>query len=133
MAAKADPRLYGNAGVADGLDPKLPLQITEKDHRYRNASACECHDCGFEIAKGEAMVVSAIQCLRGVHGKSHRYNIHEACYAIVGRVVMLLGKEATHTFEGRPSLRDLWKQHHVTIKKGSKELYEMLLKGLGKP
>lgn len=132
-APRQDPRLYGKAGVADGLSAKTPLTITEKDHPHRCAGDTECHDCGNLIAKGEPMIVSAVDCTQGTKGKSHRYQIHQACYGIVGRVVMLLGKNATHSFEGRPSLRELWKQNHEVIRQRDKNLADTLEKGLGKP
>lgn len=130
---RSDPKLYGKGGVAAGLNPKAPLTITEKDHRHRAVSECECHDCGNLIAKGEPHVVSAVECTQGMRGKSHRYNVHEACYGIVGRVVLALGKEATHSFEGRPSLLDLWRLHHVEIARRDKELAKTLEAAFGKP
>lgn len=132
MAVRTDPRLYGKAGVADGLNPKAPLQISERDHRHRSASEVECYDCGHLIAKGEPMVVSAVEATQGMKGKSHRYNIHLACYDVVGRVVMVLGKDATHSFEGRPSLLDLWRLHHVEIRRRDGELAKLLEGAFGK-
>jgi hypothetical protein len=132
-AQRHDPRLYGKAGVADGLDPKAPLQVTEKGHPHRCASETECYDCGNLIAKGEAMVVSNIEAVQGLKGKSHRYQIHLACYEVVGQVINLVGKAETHSFEGRPSLVELWRQHHALIRQRDKDLAAKLEKGLGKP
>lgn len=131
--ARQDPRLYGKAGVADGLNPKAPLMVTERDHPHRSAAETECHDCGHLIAKGEPMIVSAVDCTQGTKGRSHRYQIHQACYGIVGRVILVLGKDACHSFDGRPSLRELWAKHHEAIRKRDKQLADTLEKGLGKP
>lgn len=132
-AARQDPRLYGKAGVADGLNPKAPLVITEKPHQHRCASETECYDCGNLIAKGEPMVVSALDITQGMKGKAPRYNIHLACYDVVGRVVIALGKDATHSFEGRPKLGDLWRLHHVELRRRDKALADMLEGVFGKP
>jgi len=132
-APRHDPRLYGTGGVADGLDPRAPLRVTEKPHQHRSASECECYDCGNLIAKGEPIVISALECTQGTKGKTYRYNVHLACYDVVGRVVLALGKDATHSFDGRPNLRDLWAAHHADIRKADKELAAQLEQGLGKP
>lgn len=132
MAARQDPKLYGNAGVS-GLNPKAPLTITEKDHRHKSVTECECHDCGNLIAKGEPMVVSAVECTQGVRGKSHRYNIHIPCYDVVGRVVIALGKDATHGFDGRPGLRELWAKHHEELRRRDKALADQLAAAFGAP
>ena len=129
---KLDKHLYSKAGVS-GLDPKTPLKIEEKHHAHRSASDCECHDCGRLLVKGEPMVVSSIECTQGVKGRTHRYEVHLACYDVVGEVVNALGKDATHTWEGRPPLSQLWAEHHKAIRKADKALAAKLEAGFGKP
>lgn len=133
MSAKPlDKELYGRGGVS-GLNPKAPLVITEKSHVHRAQAEVECHDCGRLIAKGEPMMVSSIECTQGVKGKTSRYEIHLPCYDVVGAVVNVLGKNATHSFEGRPSLAKLWAENAPAIRKADKALGAMLEKGFGKP
>lgn len=132
-AAKSDPRLYGKAGLAAGLNPKAPLVISERPHQHRCASETECYDCGQLIAKGEPMIVSALDITQGMKGKAPRYDIHLACYDVVGRVVIALGKDATHSFDGRPNLRELWRTHHVELRRRDADLAKALEGAFGKP
>lgn len=131
MTQAIDKELYGKAGVS-GLNAKAPLVITEKPFPHRAADDTICHDCGELIAKGEPFIVSAIEATKGMKGTSTRYSIHAGCYDIVGRVVLVLGKQATHSFDGRPSLRDLWKTHHKDIGAADPELAHMLEAAFGK-
>src|SRR6185312_9538584 len=126
-----DKDLMGRAGAADKSLRKAPLRITEKPHQHRAAEDIECYDCGRYIARGEPFVVSALECTKGTKGVAHRYDVHIACYDIVGRVVIILGKDATHSFEGRPSLRDLWAKNKKAIREGDQELAEMLEEAFG--
>jgi hypothetical protein len=123
---KKDEEVYGRQGVADGLDPKKPLECHEKSRTDRAVSEIECHDCGYLISKGESYIASSLECTQGVKGQVHRYAIHEACYQMVGQVVALLGKETTHTFAGRPSLRDLWKDHGKGIRAKDAAIADLL-------
>lgn len=130
--SRLDKALYDRGGVS-GLNPKAPLQITEKSFQHRAQAEVECHDCRRLIAKGEPMMVSSLECTQGTRGKTHRYEIHLACYGVVGQVVAELGKDATHSFEGRPGLHKLWKDHHAAIRRADKKLAAMLEQGFGKP
>lgn len=134
MSKKDDEKvLYGRAGKADGLNPKKPLEVQEKQRTDRAQTEGPCHDCGHLIAKGEVHVVSSVECTEGMKGTTHRYSIHEACYPVVGQVVAVLGKEATHTFAGRPPLTELWKQHHQAIRRQDVALATMLQQAFGEP
>lgn len=114
MSTVIDKQLYGTGGVSS-LNPKAPLVVTEKPHQHRAAADTPCHDCGQLIAKGEPFIVSAIEATKGLKGTNHRYSIHLACYDIVGRVVLIVGKAVTHGFDGRPPLTEMWKTHHKKI------------------
>lgn len=131
--AKTDDPAMSKGGYAPGLDPKGKLVVTEKHFPHRAATEIECYDCGNLIAYGEPFNVSNIECVKGMQAKSHRLSVHLACYDVVGRAIAALGMAATHTFEGRPSLADLWKEHHADIQKKDKALAAMLEAGLGKP
>jgi hypothetical protein len=132
MSARFDKDLYGSGGVS-GLDPKAPLKTEEKHNTTRALSEVECHDCGQLIAKGEPMIVSSLECTQGTKGRTHRYEIHLACYEVVGEVVNVLGKQACHGFNGRPPLTKLWAEHSATVRKASKTLAKQLEGAFGKP
>lgn len=127
-----DKDLYSRQGVIDKGLKSAPLRVIEQPHTHRAMVDTECHDCGQIIAQGEPFVVSAIECTKGVRGTQYRYSIHMACYDIVGRVVLILGKDATHAFEGRPSLREIWKAHAKAIGDADPELAGMLEGAFGK-
>lgn len=118
--------LRPGSGMTDGLNPNGPLQISEKPHQHRAVADTPCHDCGNIISKGEAMVVSALECTQGMNGRSYRYNIHQNCYPVVGRLIMAVGKDKTHGFEGRKPLTDLWDEHRDTIRARDPELAKTL-------
>lgn len=127
-----DKDLYDRRGMIDKGLKSQPLRIVEQPHQHRATVETDCHDCGQLIAQGEPFVVSALDCTKGVRGTGYRYSIHMACYDIVGRVVALLGKEATHTFEGRAPLTELWKLNKAAIRAGDAELADMLEGAFGK-
>lgn len=127
-----DKNLYGKGGVS-GLDPRAPLLVTEKHFVHRASQDIECHDCGNLISKGEPMIVSSLECTQGVRGKTTRYEIHLPCYDVVGQVVAILGKDATHGFDGRPPLTKLWADNHAAIRKADKAVAAQLERGFGKP
>lgn len=121
------------SGVADGLDKNKPLTVTEKAYQHRATMEMDCHDCGNLISKGEPYQQSNVTAEQGFNAKSHRYECHLACYDVVGRVVMILGKEKTHSFDGRPSLRQMWADHHAEINAADDGLGAMLQGAFGKP
>lgn len=134
MTAKQpiDKDLYSRQGVIDKGLKSQPLRITERPFQHRATVETDCYDCGQLIAQGEPFIVSALECTKGVRGTQHRYSVHLACYDIVGRVVAILGKDATHAFEGRPSLREMWKAHAKAIGAAVPELAGMLEQAFGK-
>lgn len=133
MNQSLDKDLYNRGGVVDKDLARSPLRITEKPFPHRMAAEdVTCHDCGQYIAPGEQFMVSALECTKGTKATQYRYSVHLACYDVVGRVVMILGKGATHAFEGRPPLSELWKQHRPAILGADPDLGAMLEMAFGK-
>lgn len=128
-----DEGAYSTRGEAPGLNPNKRLEVTEKGSTHRAVADMDCYDCGNLINRGESHIISKVEASKGMNAVTHRYDIHEDCYGMVGQVVSLLGKDETHGFDGRPSLRDLWKRHAKDIRAKDAAIADLLEGAFGRP
>lgn len=132
-ATDDDKTLYGGKGLVAKELKNAPMVINEKVFPHRCAAQTDCYDCGQPINRGETMMVSAVEITKGMQGTSPRYNLHEACYEVVGRVISIIGKAQTHTMKGRATLQGIWNENAEAIRSADAELADMIQGVFGKP
>lgn len=126
--------MYAGGGLVSNEQLTKPMKVTEKhSDRHTAKQDTPCYDCGRIITQTTQMVISNVSISQGFNAQSFTYEIHPACYRILGQLIRIIPIEGAHLWgKGRASMRDLWKANIDRVEDANPALAAILERAFGR-